>query len=292
MSLADGMIAVRGGTFVTGSDAFYPDERPRREATVGDFRLDETPVTNAQFARFVAETGYVTFAETPPDDPALPRELRRPGSAVFVGTPGPVDLDDASQWWRHIFDADWRRPRGPAYDGPDARFDRIPDHPVVHVTPADAAAYAEWAGKALPSEAEWEYAARGGAAGEYAWGDDFEPDGRRMAKTFLGLFPHTNTAPEGLRYTAPVRSYPANGYGLYDMIGNVWEWTADVYSAAGPGAPSCCGPANGRTVRHVAKGGSHLCAPSHCQRYRPAARWPQAIDTPTSHIGFRCIIRD
>ncbi len=281
-----GMIAVRGGAFRMGSDDFYPDERPRREVSVGDFHIDETPVTNAQFARFVAETGYVTFAEIPPDDPDLSRDLRRPGSAVFVEPAGPVDLDDASQWWRHVFDADWRRPRGLG-----SRFDLIPDHPVVHVTPADAQAYADWAGKALPSEAEWEYAARGGAGTAYAWGDDFEPDGRRMAKTFQGVFPHDNAAPEGLKYTAPVRAFPPNGFGLYDMIGNVWEWTTDAYGAAAPGVPACCGPSGRRAPRQVVKGGSHLCAPSHCRRYRPAARWPQAVDTPTSHIGFRCIVR-
>jgi formylglycine-generating enzyme required for sulfatase activity len=289
-----------------GSESFYFDEKPLREARVGDFWIDETPVTNAEFARFVEDTGYVTFAEIPPslaDYPGMPPEMARAGSAVFMETSTPVDLQGELVWWHFIFGADWRHPRGPGSD-----WRNIPGHPVTHVILADAEAYAAWAGKGLPTEAEWEYAALGGQPGAaYAWGDEFEPNGRPMAKTFQGSFPHHNTAPEGLKYTAPVRSYPANHYGLFDMIGNVWEWTTDWYTASPSGTtPSCCGNFKHRAggadesydprspiavPRRVLKGGSHLCAPNHCQRYRPAARWAQPVDTSTSHIGFRCIVR-
>lgn len=299
------MKLVLGGTYIMGSEDFYPDERPLRRATVGDFWIDETPVTNAQFAQFVRETGYVTFAEVPPnpmDYPGMPPEMVWPGSAVFVGTSGPVDLTDGPVWWDYVFGANWRHPRGPGSSYLDVR-----DHPVVHVVHADAEAYARWAGKSLPSEAEWEYAARGGTITSYAWGEDLELEGRAMAKTFQGVFPYQNDAPDGEKFTAPVGSYPANEYGLFDMIGNVWEWTADWYTGnPGGHAVSCCGVPKHKTVgredsldrtsgtsipRMVLKGGSHLCAPNHCQRYRPAARWAQFIDTSTSHVGFRCVIR-
>ena len=301
------MRRVHGGAFIMGSEAFYPDEAPLRQAQTGDFWIDETPVTNAQFARFVDATGYRTFAEIPPDPrdyPGLPPEMAQAGSAVFVEPDGPVDPAGDLVWWQFVFGANWRHPRGPGSDWRD-----LPDHPVTHIVLTDAEAYAGWAGKSLPTEAEWEYAAWGGHANQpYAWGQAFEPDGVPMAKTFQGTFPHLNTAPEGLKYTAPVRSYPANGYGLYDMIGNVWEWTTDWYAFMPAGkTPSCCGAFKHRTAaaedsiapgspvaisRKVLKGGSHLCAPNHCQRYRPAARWAQPIDTSTSHIGFRCIVRD
>lgn len=306
--LAD-MRLVRGGTFRMGSEAFYPDEGPVRTAAVGDFWIDETPVTNRQFAQFVAETGYVTFAETPPSRemyPDLPPEMAKPGSSVFdpPRAAGGVSYErrGAPEWWGYVFGADWKHPTGPG-----SSLDGIEDHPVVHVVAADAEAYARWAGKALPTEAEWEYAARGGLEGrEYAWGDELEPGGVKMAKTWQGVFPHTNSAPPGFERTAPVRSYPPNGFGLYDMIGNVWEWTADWYGLATPAGSPCCGASRSELARaeasvdpaspvpiprRVLKGGSHLCAPSYCKRYRPAARWPQAIDTSTSHIGFRCIVR-
>ncbi|MGA9658632.1 MAG: formylglycine-generating enzyme family protein [Asticcacaulis sp.] len=300
-----GMKLIHGGTYMMGCEDFYPDEKPLRRATVGDFWMDETPVTNAQFAQFVEATGYVTFAELPPnpaDYPGMPPEMVKPGSAVFVGTPGPVDLTGGPIWWDYVFGADWRHPRGP-----DSSYLDVLDHPVVHIVHADAAAYAKWAGKSLPSEAEWEYASRGGTTTPYVWGEELELDGQQMAKTFQGVFPYQNDAPEGLKFTAPVRSYPANAYGLYDMIGNVWEWTEDWYTGnPGANAPSCCGVPKYKAVsreesldprsatpipRMVLKGGSHLCAPNHCQRYRPAARWAQFIDTSTSHLGFRCIAR-
>jgi sulfatase modifying factor 1 len=302
-----GMRLIRGGEFRMGAEGFYEDERPVRSVRVGDFWIDEAPVTNAQFARFVDATGYVTFAEYPPDPalyPDMPLEMARAGSLVFNPPAGAgeaiINAETAPTWWSFVFGADWRHPLGP-----DSNLDGLADHPVVHMVAADAEAYAHWAGKALPTEAEWEYAARGGLDGAtYAWGEDFEPEGRSMAKTWQGEFPWRNGAPAGLERTAPVRSYPANGFGLYDMIGNTWEWTADWYLGRQSAASPCCG--GGRSPeamsvdpaapsigipRRVAKGGSHLCAPSYCRRYRPAARWAQPVDTSTSHMGFRCIAR-
>ena len=304
----DGMVLVRGGDFLMGSDDFYPDERPVRPATVGDFWIDETPVTNVQFARFVAETGYVTFAERAPDPrdyPGMDPAMARAGSAVFTPPAQPVDPAaprvGPPPWWAYVFGADWKHPTGP-----DSAWEAIPDHPVVHVVAQDAEAYAAWARKSLPTEAEWEYAARAGSAGAYAWGDALEPGGHSLAKTWSGDFPNRNDAPPGLERTAPVKSYPPNAFGLYDMIGNVWEWTADGYASAPAADAPCCGAsaraaaltymrgagADGAgTPRRVLKGGSHLCAPTYCRRYRPAARWPQPVDTSTSHVGFRCIVR-
>lgn len=305
-----GMRYIEGGTFLMGSDRFYPEERPVREVRVGSFRIDETPVTNSQFKAFVDATGYVTVAEkapSPRDYPGLQPELAHPGSLVFAKTAGPVSLDDFTQWWSFRFGANWRHPLGP---GSSAEV--IPDHPVVQICWKDADAYARWAGKALPTEAEWEFAARGGLEGaDYAWGDELAPEGKMLANFWQGAFPYENSLSDGWERTSPVRSYPANGYGLFDMIGNVWEWTQDWW--AQPSAirkkvkGSCCIPDNPRGGklrdsldplspgirfgRKVLKGGSHLCAESYCQRYRPAARHPQMIETATSHIGFRCVIR-
>jgi len=290
----EGMAIVRGGTFRMGSEDFYEDERPVRAATVADFWMDRTPVTNAQFARFVAATGYVTLAERSPDPadyPGMLPEMARAGSIVFVPPKRRVDVAGPPVWWQYVFGACWRAPLGPV-----SEVDHLADHPVVHIAYADALAYARWSGKDLPTEAEWEYAARGGLDGAtYAWGDTFRPGGTRMAKTWEGDFPHRNAARRGRERTSPVGSYPANGYGLFDMIGNVWEWTSDQYGT-GPvaDAPKCCGGGAGDGASipaHATKGGSHLCAPNYCQRYRPAARWPQTIDTSTSHLGFRCIVR-
>jgi formylglycine-generating enzyme required for sulfatase activity len=304
----DGMRYVPGGAFVMGSEHFYPEEAPAQRVRVDPFFIDVTPVTNADFARFVDATDHVTLAELPPDPkdyPGMLPEMARAGSAVFHRTPTPVDTGDPAQWWRYEFGADWRHPLGSG-----SSIEGVEDHPVVHVAFQDAEAYARWAGKDLPTEAEWEFAARGGLEGaEFAWGDELAPDGRMMANYWQGLFPFANTLDDGWERTSPVCSYPANGYGLYDMIGNVWEWTSDWYaprSASAKPTRACCIPANPRGARRhdsfdpempariprkVLKGGSHLCAPSYCQRYRPAARHPEPIDTSTSHVGFRCIVR-
>ncbi|HVX33737.1 MAG TPA: formylglycine-generating enzyme family protein [Solirubrobacterales bacterium] len=298
-AIAD-MVAVPGGTFRMGSESFYPEERPVRRVAVEAFRIDAHPVTNEQFAEFVDATGYVTLAERPVDaadypdaDPAL----LVPGSAVFREPPGRVDLR-SGVWWAYVPGASWRRPEGPGSDL--AGRER---HPVVHVAYEDALAYAQWAGKALPTEAEWECAARGGLDGAtYAWGDERRPGGRTMANTWEGEFPWQNLRGGGFARTSPVGSFPPNGYGLLDVAGNVWEWTADRYDARPP-AHSCCGApqppaachggeAVDRTAVMVVKGGSHLCAPNYCLRYRTAARQGEQADTSTSHIGFRCVVRD
>lgn len=304
---AGDMRPVPGGVFTMGSSAFYEEERPLRRVKVEPFWIDETPVTNRQFAQFVAATGHVTTAEIAPDPadyPGMDPTLARPGSAVFIKTPTPVPLNDPSRWWAFVFGADWRHPTGP-----DSSLGGLMDHPVVHVAFADAQAYARWAGKSLPTEAEWEFAARGGLLDkEYAWGDELAPDGEILANYWQGQFPYASARADGEYRTTPVGAYPPNGYGLSDMIGNVWEWTHDWYAA--PKIPRrkspCCvienprGAAIGesydpmqpvRIGRKVVKGGSHLCAPNYCQRYRPAARHAQMIDSSTSHIGFRCVSR-
>jgi sulfatase modifying factor 1 len=303
-----GMKWVPGGTFTMGSERFYPEEAPRRQVHVDGFWMDAGPVTNAAFAEFVAATGHVTFAELAPDPrdyPGMLPELAAAGSLVFEPSKGPVDTRVVS-WWDYRIGAHWRTPLGP-----DSSIAGLEDHPVVHVTHADAAAYAKWAGKTLPTEAEWEFAACGGLPdADYAWGDELAPGGAMLANYWQGPFPHGNSLADGWLRTSPVGSYPANGYGLYDRIGNVWEWTADWF---GPPRPerktrgSCCIPANPRgALRHesidrrdpsqpiprkVLKGGSHLCAESYCQRYRPAARYAQPIDSSASHVGFRCVLR-
>jgi formylglycine-generating enzyme len=224
------MVRVPGGTFRMGSDKHYPEEAPFRRVTVDAFWMDRTPVTNRQFKEFVKATGHVTFAEIPPDPKdypgALPHMLYA-GSLVFSPPSHPIDLRDWSQWWSFIKGADWRHP-----SGPDSTIDGLDDHPVVHVAYRDAEAYAKWAGKDLPTEAEWEFAARGGLDGaEFAWGDEFTPGGKHMANTWQGEFPRQNLCEDGFARTSPVGAFPPNGYGLYDMIGNVWEWTTDWYSA-------------------------------------------------------------
>jgi formylglycine-generating enzyme required for sulfatase activity len=303
-----GMVRIPGGAYRMGSDDHYPEEAPAHPVKVDGFWMDVTPVTNAQFAEFVAATGYVTYCEVPPaaaDYPHADPALLKPGSIVFVPPPGRVDLGDHHQWWQFVPGADWRHPQGP-----DSSLDGLDDHPVVHVAYADAGAYARWAGKQLPTEAEWEWAGRGGRDdSEYAWGDELVPNGRHMANTFQGEFPWQNLAEDGYAGTSPAGSYPANDFGLVDMIGNVWEWTADWYGTrhGQPATKACCVPRNplgatqeasydlaqpGRIPRKVMKGGSHLCAPNYCRRYRPAARMAQPVDTSTSHLGFRCIVRD
>jgi formylglycine-generating enzyme len=296
------------GTFGMGSETFYPEERPVHTVSVDGFWMDEAPVTAGEFRRFVRETGYVTLAERPPDAADYPDadpELLVPGSLVFQKTSGAVSLDDVRNWWRYVPGAYWKRPGGPgtSINGRDR-------HPVVHVAYEDASAYAAWAGKELASEAEWERAARGGLDGAaFAWGDDHFPGGKPAANTWQGEFPWQNLLLDGHEGTSPVRSFEPNGYGLYDMCGNTWEWTSDWFTPRHPDevASPCCAPRNPRVTdplasvgaglpgehfpRRVIKGGSHLCAPNYCLRYRPAARQGEAIDTSTGHIGFRCIVR-
>lgn len=304
-----GMRRIPGGTFLMGSDTHYSEEAPQHRVRVDGFWMDETTVTNAQFAAFVAATGYVTVAERPLDPamyPGAKPENLQPGSLVFTGSEGPVDTSDYRNWWAWVPGACWQRPEGLGSD-----LDDRADHPVVQVAFEDAVAYAAWAGKELPTEAEWEYAARGGLEGaEFVWGNELTPDGQHMANTWQGPFPWRNFATDGYERTAPVASFPANRYGLYDMAGNVWQWTADWFScrhAVDPDSP-CCAAANPRgspvegsydpaspairIPRKVVKGGSFLCAPSYCRRYRPAARHAQMVDSGMSHIGFRCIRRE
>ena len=295
--LAD-LVWIEGGEFTMGSDDFYPEERPAHRVSVDGFWLSPTAVTNRGYAAFVSATKYKTVAERPLDPaqfPDAPSENLVPGSMVFTGTAGPVNLRHLSQWWAWTPGANWRRPFGPG-----SSIGNRPEHPVVHVAHEDAVAYADWVGSRLPTEAEWELAARGGRDGaKFTWGDDPEPAGERLANYWHGEFPWQ--AQSGYGSTAPVGSFPPNDFGLYDMAGNVWEWTSDWYQAH-ESAPGCCTPDNPRggsesssidpaeqlTVpRKVVKGGSFLCADSYCQRYRPAARRAQMVDTGMSHIGFR-----
>ncbi len=287
-SLQHGMQRLDGGRFRMGSAEHYREEAPVREVEVGGFWIDRTPVTNRDFARFVAETGYATLAERTPaaaDYPGADPALLVPGSAVFTPPGRPVSLADERAWWRYVPGACWRVPAGP--EGPAA----APLHPVVHVALEDAQAYAGWAGKELPTEAEWEFAARGGLDGApYAWGDELQPEGAWLANVWQGPFPHRDTAEDGFAGTSPVGAYPPNGYGLVDMIGNVWEWTSTPGATAAPA--SCCVPAPpAAAATHVIKGGSYLCAPSYCARYRPAARQLLTPDSATGHLGFRCVVR-
>jgi sulfatase modifying factor 1 len=287
------MVFVPGGTFTMGSDVHYPEEAPAHGAEVGSFRIDRTTVTNAQFGEFVAAQKYVTMAERPVDPTLFPHAdpaLLVPSSVVFRRPAGHVSLRDHLQWWTYVPRADWRHP-----EGPDSDLAGRADHPVVHVALADVEAYAAWCGKVLPTEAEWEFAARGGLdAKPFVWGDEFTPGGRFMANTWQGDFPVENLLLDGFEGTAPVGSFPPNGYGLYDMAGNVWEWTDDSYGSHAASAAPCCGSAGApaeTTQRNVLKGGSFLCAPNYCRRYRPAARIAHDVDTATCHIGFRLIRR-
>ncbi|MGH7585398.1 MAG: formylglycine-generating enzyme family protein [Gemmatimonadales bacterium] len=300
------MAWIPGGAFLMGSDGHYPEEAPAHKAAVRGFWMDPRTVTNREFARFVEATGHVTLAERPADAadyPGAKPELLVPSSVMFRKATGPVDLRNPYNWWAYLAGADWQHPRGP-----DSSLDKLWDHPVVHVAYEDAEAYATWAGKALPTEAEWEFASRGGLEGApYTWGQDFAPGGQMMANTWQGRFPFENLLEDGHEWTAPVGSFPANGYGLHDMAGNVWEWTSDWYQHHGTIKSPCCTLDNPRGAkledsydprtpdvripRKVMKGGSYLCAPNYCHRYRPAARMAQAIDTSTCHLGFRCIVR-
>ena len=315
------MVLIPGGEFLMGSDAGYafPNERPAHRVKVKPFFLDIHPVTNAEFSKFVKATGYVTIAEravdweemrkqVPPGTPKPPADVLAPGSLVFQPTKGPVDLRDLSAWWRWTHGASWSHPEGPG-SGIAGRE----NHPVVHIAWEDANAYAAWAGKRLPTEAEWEFAAAGGDEGKrYAWGNEERPDGRFMLNRWTGQFPYRNDASDGFAGTSPVGSFPANVYGLYDMGGNVWNWCSDIYRADAFAERSqsgeiCCDPAGPKTTqgekvipgdpspptvpgveRRVTKGGSFLCHPDYCESYRPSARRGTPPDTGSSHVGFRC----
>jgi formylglycine-generating enzyme required for sulfatase activity len=322
-SVPAGMVLVPGGEFSMGSDADYafPNERPAHRVTVAPFLLDIGPVTNAEYAKFVEATGYITLAErpvdweemkkqVPPGTPKPPDEVLAPGSLVFRPTDGPVDLRDMSLWWSWTHGASWKHP-----DGPDSTIEGRENYPVVQIAWEDAKAYAAWAGKRLPTEAEWEFAARGGLDGQrYAWGNEENPKGAFMVNRWTGEFPYHNDGKDGFAGTSPVGSFPANGYGLHDMGGNVWNWCSDLYRAdtfAGRAGDekACCDPRGPETSagerpmagdpsppmvpgaeRRVTKGGSFLCHPDYCESYRPSARRGTAPDTGSSHVGFRCAL--
>jgi formylglycine-generating enzyme required for sulfatase activity len=291
-----------------GSNDYYPEERPVHRVTVDGFWIDQCPVTNREFRQFVESAGYKTVAESVPDPahyPGVDPASLTPGSLVFQMPRNRVSLRDYRAWWRYVPGACWKRP-----EGADSDLAGRDDHPVVHIANADAEAYALWAGKSLPTEAEWEFAARGGLeAARFVWGNEVTPEGRLMANTWQGEFPWQNLKLDGYEGTSPVHAFPPNGYGLYDMAGNVWEWTSDFYRARHPddAKKACCVPCNPRVTsvsrtheaglspepipRKVLKGGSYLCAPNYCLRYRPAARQGQAVDTSACHIGFRCVLR-
>jgi formylglycine-generating enzyme len=307
----DNMVFVKGGSFLMGSEKFYPEEKPVRNVTVDGFYIDKFVVTNEDFQKFVNETGYTTVAERPlnaADYPGAKPELLVPGALVFQKAKGPVDLSSYFNWWAWVPGANWKHPLGPSSD-----LKGKEKHPVVHIAYEDAEAFAKWTKKELPTEAEWEFAARGGLEGKnFTWGDDDVQFTKPMANTWQGIFPYENLLIDKYEGTSPVGSYEPNGYGLYDMAGNVWEWTCDWYvrnvdETANPVKTCCTTNVNPRVVspeksydeyqpeikipRKVIKGGSHLCAPNYCLRYRPAARQPQMIDTGMNHLGFRCIVR-
>lgn len=307
---ANGMVWIEGGEFFMGTDEenAYPAEKPAVKRTVKGFWMDETEVTNQQFKAFVDATGYQTVAEKtplwddikkqlPPDTPMPEDLILQPGSLVFTPPAHAVPTQDISQWWSWVDGASWKNP-----EGPESNLEGRWDHPVIHIAYEDAVAFAAWAGKRLPTEAEWEFAAKAGKTGHrYAWGDDLYPNGQFMANTFQGLFPHGNEARDGHRGTSPVKTFPPNEFGLYDMIGNVWELTEDWFDAlklqriAGD-APlldtnmnQCYNPNNPYAQERVIKGGSFLCADNYCVNYRPSARQGHAFDSGSSNVGFRCV---
>nr|WP_230981367.1 formylglycine-generating enzyme family protein [Echinicola salinicaeni] len=306
----DGMVWIPGGEFLMGTneDEAYPAEKPAVKRSVNGFWMDETEVTNAQFKKFVEETGYITVAEQkpdweemkkqlPPDTPKPDESLLQPGSMVFVAPKQAVDKRDISQWWQWVDGASWKHPEGPGSDL-EGRW----NHPVVHIAFDDAAAYAKWAGKRLPTEAEWEFAAKGGLSNSrYAWGSELRPNGNFMANTFQGNFPNGNKGEDGFMGTAPVKNFPPNQFGLYDIIGNVWEMTDDWFDAIkfqrlSGSAPlldsnmnQCYNPTNPYAQERVIKGGSFLCSDNYCINYRPSARQGHAYDSGTSNVGFRCV---
>jgi sulfatase modifying factor 1 len=292
-----GMVRLDGGAFRMGSDDFYPEESPVREATVGPFWIDRHEVTNAEFAAFVAATGYRTVAERgidPARYPGLPEEMTAPGGMVFTMPKTPAQHIRPGTWWTYTPGADWRHPTGP-----ESGIAGRDNEPVVQIAWADAKAYADWLGRDLPTEAEWEFAARGGAEGlPYAWGADPVPDERHRANAWQGVFPVYDEAADGFHGVAPVGCYEPNPFGLFDMMGNVWEWSSDAWTAGHVDpAPDSTGPvlAAGEAepfAVKVIKGGSWLCSDTFCGRYRPAARQPHEVDLGSSHVGFRTVLRE
>src|SRR5690606_3534791 len=294
----EGMVWIPGGSFMMGTnDPEFPDANPVHPVTVDGFWMDQHEVTNAQFAEFVEATGYVTVAErelNPADFPGVPKDMLVPGSAVFSPPDHRVSLDNPLQWWRYVPGANWKQPLGP--DHPE-KID--PNAPVVHVCYEDAEAYARWAGKRLPTEAEWEYAALGGQPGRtYYWGDELKPGGKWFANIIQCIFPEGNTSKEGFAGVAPVASFPANPYGLYDMEGNVWEWCSDFYrpdyyrkspSNNPQGPPDSYDPAEPNAVKRVQRGGSFLCSDQYCVRYKPRSRGKGEVSSAANNLGFRCV---
>ena len=310
----EGMVWIPGGEFSMGSDetgesmcglpGVTRDSQPIHRVYVDGFWMDATDVTNAQFEKFVQATGYVTIAERTPtaeEYPGAPPENLVAGSTVFTPTSGPVALNDYFQWWRYQKGANWRNP-----EGPDTDLKGKENFPVVQIAFDDAVAYAKWAGKRLPTEAEWEFAARGGLTGNlYSWGNEFKPGGKYMANTYQGQFPVKNTAEDGFAGIAPVKSFPPNGYGLYDMGGNVWQWCNDWYRpdyyarlkmaggdavARNPQGPdSSYDPAEPNEKKRVHKGGSFLCTDQYCTRYMVGTRGKGEVSTGANHLGFRCV---
>lgn len=302
----EGMAWIPPGRFAMGcDDEAMPDARPVHTVSLDGFWIDRTEVTNAQFRKFVEATGYVTLAEKSPDAEALRKQRPpdapppagdelAPGSLVFTMPKGPVSLSDWRQWWRWVPGASWKHP-----EGPGSSIEGLDQYPVVHVSWDDAVAYAKWAGKRLPTEAEWEYAARGGLDQKrYYWGEEFRPNGQWMANTWQGRFPSENTAEDGFKGAAPVASFPANGFGIHDMAGNVWEWCADWYrpdayahsSDHNPLGPmDSHDPQEPNIPKRVQRGGSFLCSDQYCTRYLAGARGREAVDSTANHVGFRCV---
>lgn len=306
----EGMVWIPGGEFIMGTNEAdaYDAEKPAVNVKVSGFWMDVHEVTNAEFSKFVEETGYVTIAEReidweelkkqlPPGTPKPDASVLVPGSMVFTPPPYPVPTQDISLWWSWVNGANWKHP-----EGPESNLEGRENHPVVHIAFEDAEAYATWAGKRLPTEFEWEFAARGGVNGRrFAWGDELTPSGQHLANTFQGNFPNENLGNDGYLGTSPVKSFAPNSFGLYDMIGNVWELTSDWYDAlkfariAGQapkldeGMNPCYNPDNPYAQERVIKGGSFLCSPNYCVNYRPSARQGQAFDSGTSNVGFRLV---
>ncbi len=309
----EGMVWVPGGEFSMGANGMVDgasccspgtvsDSLPIHRVSVDGFWMDATEVTNAQFAKFVEATGYRTIAEIAPtkeEFPTAPPENLIAGSVVFAPTPKAVPLNDHFQWWTYVQGANWRHPEGPGSD-----LKGRENYPVVQIAYPDAVAYAKWAGKRLPTEAEWEFADRGGLSGKlYAWGDDFKPGGKFAANTYQGKFPVNDTGEDGFVGLSPVKAFPPNGYGLYDMAGSVWEWTSDWYRAdyfatlaatggvarspQGPDSP--LDPAEPTEKKRVHKGGSYLCTDQYCTRYMAGTRGKGEVNTATNHLGFRCV---